>query len=200
PDTRTVTPAHADANPDAHAHDAGLLGAGGRRPPGRGPRGIGWPGPAGRSSGAERPQLDDFTGPGRREPGLRPGATRRRPGDPRQLQENLIPLGFADPTASGTFDAATTAAVKSWQHGLGRAETGIVAFGDVVFLSGAIRVATHSVSTGDTVNAGAAVLTATSTDRVVSVDLAADEQSLVSVGDAVDVELPDGSHATAKVK
>ena len=121
--------------------------------------------------------------------------------DVRQLQENLIALGFtADGlSANGTFDAATTAAVKAWQHSLGRAETGRVDLGEVVFQPGAVRVASHTVTVGDTVTAGTQVLGATSTERVVTIALEADQQALVSAGDEVDVDLPDGTTVTGHV-
>jgi peptidoglycan hydrolase-like protein with peptidoglycan-binding domain len=121
--------------------------------------------------------------------------------DVRQLQQNLLELGFGgdDLTASGTFDDATAAAVKAWQASLGHAETGAVQLGEVIFLPGAVRVASQTVNIGDTVTAGLQVLTATTTDRVVTVDLAADDQALVTTGDKVDIDLPDGTTATGTV-
>jgi peptidoglycan hydrolase-like protein with peptidoglycan-binding domain len=121
--------------------------------------------------------------------------------DVRQLQENLLELGLGgdELTASGTFDEATMAAVKAWQASLGKPETGVVELGEIIFQPGAVRVAGHSVSVGDTVTAGLEVLTATSTDRVVTVDLAADDQGLVTTGDKVEIDLPDGTRATGSV-
>jgi peptidoglycan hydrolase-like protein with peptidoglycan-binding domain len=121
--------------------------------------------------------------------------------DVRQLQENLIALGITTEglSANGTFDAATTASVKAWQHSLGRAETGRVDLGEVVFEPGAVRVASHTVSVGDTVTAGTQILAATSTERVVTIALEADQQALVSAGDVVDVDLPDGTTVTGHV-
>ncbi len=121
--------------------------------------------------------------------------------DVRQLQENLLELGFGDDdlTASGAFDEATGTAVKAWQASLGKPETGSIEVGEIVFLPGAVRVASQSVNVGDTVTAGLAVLTATTTDRVVTIDLAADDQALVTTGDKVDIDLPDGTRATGRV-
>jgi peptidoglycan hydrolase-like protein with peptidoglycan-binding domain len=121
--------------------------------------------------------------------------------DVRQLQENLIELGFGgdELTASGTFDDATLAAVRAWQASHGVPGTGVIELGEIVFLPGAVRIAGHSVSVGDTVTAGLVVLTATSTDRVVSVDLSADEQGLVTPGDSVEIDLPDGTRVTGSV-
>jgi peptidoglycan hydrolase-like protein with peptidoglycan-binding domain len=121
--------------------------------------------------------------------------------DVRQLQENLLELGLGgdELTASGTYDEATVAAVNAWQASLGKPETGVVELGEIIFQPGAVRVAGHSVSVGDTVTAGLEVLTATSTDRVVTVDLAADDQGLVTTGDKVEIDLPDGTRATGSV-
>jgi len=120
--------------------------------------------------------------------------------DVRQLQENLIELGFGDGlTASGVFDAATTAAVTAWQANIGQSETGTVGLGVVVFQPGAVRVAAQTAALGDTVTPGIEVLTATSIERVVTVDLSADEQALVTTGDEVDVDLPDGTRTTGRV-
>lgn len=121
--------------------------------------------------------------------------------DVRQLQENLLELGFGgdDLTTSGTFDDATVAAVTAWQASLGKPETGVVDLGEVVFLPGAVRVAGQSVNVGDTVTAGLEILTATSTNRVVTVDLAAEDQALVTAGDKVEIDLPDGTRATGTV-
>lgn len=122
--------------------------------------------------------------------------------DVRQLQENLLELGFGgdDLTASGSFDDQTVAAVKAWQASLGKPETGRIELGEVVFLPGAVRVAGHAVNVGDTVTAGLEVLTGTSTERVVTLDLAADDQGLVTTGDKVDIDLPDGTRATGTVE
>lgn len=137
--------------------------------------------------------------------GARPAWRTMAPGsdgdDVKQLQENLLALGFgtAKLKASGHYDDETNDAAKRWQKTLKRPQTGVVELGDVVFLGGAVRVASHSVNVGDTVTAGTEVLTATSTARVVVVQLDADRQSLVSPGDAVSVDLPDGTTATGKI-
>lgn len=121
--------------------------------------------------------------------------------DVRQLQENLIELGFGDGlTASGVFDGVTTAAVKAWQASIGHPETGVVGLGVVVFQPGAVRVAAQTADLGDTVTPGIEVLTATSIDRVVTVGLSADDQALITPGDAVEVDLPDGTRTTGRVE
>ncbi|HET7726295.1 MAG TPA: peptidoglycan-binding protein [Candidatus Limnocylindrales bacterium] len=120
--------------------------------------------------------------------------------DVRQLEENLVELGFGEGlVVDEEFDAATTAAVEAWQASAGMRADGVVDLGEVVFLPDAIRVASQALAPGDTVTAGAVVLEATDDDQVVTVDLAADERDLVSVGDEVEVELPSGEVASGSI-
>lgn len=114
--------------------------------------------------------------------------------DVRQLEQNLLAMGFAteqELTVDDTFTAATARAVRRWQEALGVEPTGAVEQGDVVFLPGAVRVGELKTEKGAPAGQGA-VLTATGTTRVVSVDLDASKQSLAKVGDKVEVKLPDG--------
>ena len=120
--------------------------------------------------------------------------------DVRQLEENLVALGFADPavlTVDEEFTDATADAVERWQEALGIDETGEVARSQVVFMLGPVRVAERKVQPG--AEANGEVLTVTGSTQQVHIDLATDLAELVSVGDAVDVELPDGSIASGTV-
>jgi peptidoglycan hydrolase-like protein with peptidoglycan-binding domain len=113
--------------------------------------------------------------------------------DVQQLEENLVALGYATAdnlTVDQDWTSATTAAVKRWQEALGRDETGAVSTSDVVVLPGAVRVSEWPTPVGGP--ASGQVLTVTGTAREVSVSLEATRQTLVAVGDAVEVELPDG--------
>ncbi len=115
--------------------------------------------------------------------------------DVKQLEQNLVALAHAteaEVTVDEKFTAATTTAVKRWQKAVGLEETGSVEPGQVVFLPGALRVADIKAEKGSQAPPGLAVMTGTSTARVVQVDLDATKQSLVKVGDKVDVKLPDG--------
>ena len=115
--------------------------------------------------------------------------------DVRQLEANLVAMGHAteaELTVDEKFTATTTAAVKRWQKAAGVAETGNVEPGQAVFLPGPIRVAEVMVEKGAGAPPGSAVLTGTSTTRVVTVDLDAAKQTLVKAGDKVEVKLPDG--------
>jgi peptidoglycan hydrolase-like protein with peptidoglycan-binding domain len=131
----------------------------------------------------------------RLEPGVSDGA------DVRQLEANLEALGFASSTleVDDHWDAETTAAVRRWQSALGRAETGAISLGEVVFEPSAIRITAHSATLGATIQAGAAVLQATSTSRVVTIALQPSLQSKVKIGDTVSVTLPDGRTAKGTV-
>jgi peptidoglycan hydrolase-like protein with peptidoglycan-binding domain len=114
--------------------------------------------------------------------------------DVTELQANLIALGFGDGiTASPHFSAATEQAVERWQSSLGVPATGVVALGDFVLETGPIQVDTVSASLGQSAQPGAAVLTATSTERVVTIALDSAEQSEVKVGDPVTITLPDNA-------
>ncbi len=116
--------------------------------------------------------------------------------DVRQLEENLVALGHATTsqlTVDDTFTSATAEAVKRWQESLGVDRTGVVEPGQAVFLPGALRVSGVGAEVGAAAPPGSPVLTGTSTDRVVAVELDATKQSLVKVGDKVEIELPGGT-------
>jgi peptidoglycan hydrolase-like protein with peptidoglycan-binding domain len=122
--------------------------------------------------------------------------------DVRQLEANLVALGF-DPDRAITVDRhyswATAAAVKRWQQASGRARTGAVPLGQVVFLPGPMRVATVPATVGAPVPSGTAILTATSTRPQVTVALDPALQQLVRRSDRVEVVLPDGKATGGRV-
>jgi peptidoglycan hydrolase-like protein with peptidoglycan-binding domain len=122
--------------------------------------------------------------------------------DVRQLEENLVALGHANRrnlTVDDKFSAATTEAVKRWQKAIGVDQDGVVELGEVVFLPTAVRVTEHPVTAGAPAQPGGTVLSGTTATRVVTVDLEARRQGLVKVGDAIEVELPDGRRTPGKV-
>jgi peptidoglycan hydrolase-like protein with peptidoglycan-binding domain len=115
--------------------------------------------------------------------------------DVRQLEANLVALGYAtdaEVKVDDTFTAATAAAIKKWQQALGVEQTGAVEPGAVVFAPGAVRIKAVKEAKGAALRPGAPVLEATGTARLVAVDLDASKQALVKVGDKVEVRLPDG--------
>ena len=122
--------------------------------------------------------------------------------DVRQLERNLKALGY-DPggamTVDDDFTAATAAAVKRFEHARGRKEDAKLELGEVVFLPDAARVKARKASVGITLQPGQEVLETSSSRRVVTVQLAASRQSMVSRGDAVKVELPDGKIVKGRI-
>jgi peptidoglycan hydrolase-like protein with peptidoglycan-binding domain len=116
-----------------------------------------------------------------------------------ELQANLVALGIA-PSAlrvDNNFDLVTAAAVRNWQKSLGQPQTGIVRPGDVIFMPSAIRITTVGSRVGMFAQPGQPVLEATSTLHAVVVQLNVAFESLVKVGDAVSVALPDGKTTAA---
>lgn len=118
------------------------------------------------------------------------------------LEENLVALGF-DPggaiTVDMTFDDRTEAAVKRLQEANGATVDGVFEVGDAVFLPGSQRISEQLVAPGDVLPAGVPVLEATSSEQVVTVELEATRQGLVSAGDSVGVEFPDGTEVEGRV-
>jgi peptidoglycan hydrolase-like protein with peptidoglycan-binding domain len=120
--------------------------------------------------------------------------------DVRQLQRNLAALGFDDDgdlEVDGEFDADTAEAVRDWQEALGLERTGVVELGDVVFAPGPRRMGDHAVEEGT--SAAGQVATTTSLERIVTIDLDAPDQDLVSEGDRVEIELPDGERVGGRI-
>jgi peptidoglycan hydrolase-like protein with peptidoglycan-binding domain len=120
--------------------------------------------------------------------------------DVEQLEANLIELGYGTTGTLGPnhrWTEATVRALQRWQKALGVAQTGTLELGQVVYEPGPIRVTKHLAEVG--AQAGGPVLQVTSTARAVHVELDAAKQAAVHVGDAVQVELPDGSRTGAKV-
>jgi HlyD family secretion protein len=89
--------------------------------------------------------------------------------------------------------------VRDWQADRGLEETGAVDAGQVVFLPGQVRVGEHKASVGSGVQPGAPVLEVSSTTRVATVELPADDARIASVGDQVEVELPGGRTVKGRI-
>jgi peptidoglycan hydrolase-like protein with peptidoglycan-binding domain len=115
--------------------------------------------------------------------------------DVRQLNHNLVALGYAnraDIAALGWhyFSWQTRSALAKLQARLGLARTGTLGLGQAVFLPSAIRVSAVPASLG--APAAGPVLAATSARHVVTIALDAAQQSLVKAGDKVMITLPTG--------
>lgn len=111
-----------------------------------------------------------------------------------QLEEALVALGFdagGALVADGIYSPETTQAVLAFQAAAGLEQDGILDLGEVVFIPGAVRVTNPLATKGSTISAGSAVLGISLSEKVVRVDLPADEQGALAAGDAVTVEMPD---------
>jgi peptidoglycan hydrolase-like protein with peptidoglycan-binding domain len=118
--------------------------------------------------------------------------------DVKELKQNLKALGFGRYLADDDhYSWATAEAVKKWQKAQGLTATGSVAAGDVVVEPSAIRVTSLTGTLGSALQG--TVLTATSTTRLVSVELAANDASIAHRGEHVTVQLPGGGSAPARV-
>jgi peptidoglycan hydrolase-like protein with peptidoglycan-binding domain len=143
--------------------------------------------------------------------------------DVEQLERNLAALGYGPGPVDEDFTAATAAAVTAWQEDAGVDPSGEVELGRVAFLHGPQRVTRLEARLGEALAGGGGqseakdkgkgkgeaepeavwpsvpVLRASSTRRVVSVELEADQQSIAHRGQRVEVVLPSGAEAPGEV-
>jgi hypothetical protein len=122
-------------------------------------------------------------------PGMSPGA------DVAELNRNLRAYGA--PSGDG-FTSATARAIARFQAEHHVVATGKLPLGSVVFEPGAVRVTSVTPTEGSAVQPGA-VLSITSTRRVVTIALDASQQTSVKVGDPVVITLPDNSTTAGHV-
>jgi peptidoglycan hydrolase-like protein with peptidoglycan-binding domain len=119
--------------------------------------------------------------------------------DVRELEQNLVALGFDPGTVDDSFTSSTATAVSDWQESVGLEQTGAVELGRVVFLPGPRRVGEHKTSVGSVLSSGSEVLDTSSTKRVVTVELDASLQEMAHKGDRVEVTMPDGSLGRGRI-
>jgi peptidoglycan hydrolase-like protein with peptidoglycan-binding domain len=120
-----------------------------------------------------------------------------------ELEENLVALGQATEAElknDATFDAATARAVKRWQKSRGVDQTGVFERADVVLSPDSIRVAKRSAEPGMNLGPSASVLEYTGTSRLVTLKLDASRQSIVKVGDTVQIEIPGAGTTAGKIR
>jgi peptidoglycan hydrolase-like protein with peptidoglycan-binding domain len=110
--------------------------------------------------------------------------------DVRQLEQNLDDLGYSGFTVDDSFSAATTAAVRRWQRDLGLTGTGAVEAHRVVFAGGPVRVAQRLARLG--ASATGDVVAVTGEVRVVTVSAGPGESTWATAGTEVTVGLPGG--------
>lgn len=134
--------------------------------------------------------------------------------DVRQLQENLVELGYLDReqrVADGVFDEATAAAVQRWQQEVGHRVDATVGTADVLFVDGPVQIGPWSagIEVGQDLPAGTTLASLTvietptggvmATTQRVAANLPLGDRDLVSEGIIVNVELPDGTDVEATV-
>jgi hypothetical protein len=118
-----------------------------------------------------------------------------------QLERGLKALGYLGSSTKPDryFGEKTVKSVKEWQKDLDVRRDGVVDLGEVTFTEGPVRIAGLAVDLGGSLRPGSAVARTTSSTRVVTLELEADRQDLVATGDAVGVELPDGTVTSGRV-
>jgi peptidoglycan hydrolase-like protein with peptidoglycan-binding domain len=92
--------------------------------------------------------------------------------DVRQLEENLVILGYDDDgeiVVDEEFDAATEEAVKAWETDRGGTVDGVVDQSEVVFLPGRSVVSATSAGLGDSTTGGTPLLDVVVTERTATV-------------------------------
>ncbi len=118
--------------------------------------------------------------------------------DVAELNKDLRALGYGA-SDGDTFTSTTASAVDAFQAHIGVPKTGNLALGQVVFLPTAARITKVTGVLGSDAQPGSTVVTASSTTREVAIDLDADLQSDVKIGDPVTITLPDQSTTTGVV-
>jgi peptidoglycan hydrolase-like protein with peptidoglycan-binding domain len=121
--------------------------------------------------------------------------------DVRQLERNLERLGYDPGTVNKEFTGYTRDAVEELEEDHGLEETGVVSATQFLVLPEAIRVGAGQAAVGVSLMPGTPtpLYDATSTRRVVTVDIDPSDESLVEVGRRATVTLPDGSTLKAEV-
>ncbi len=113
--------------------------------------------------------------------------------DVAQVEASLAEMGFdagGEMDVDGVFTAETREAVVEFQTSVGQRPDGVVNLGDIVFLPTSAKIAEQLAAPGATLNAGAPVVSLTSIEQVVRVDVPAADQGLIDIGDQVTVILP----------
>jgi hypothetical protein len=118
--------------------------------------------------------------------------------DVRQLEKNLDRLGYGDDlTIDREFTDATADAVEQWEDDLGRDDPdGVVEPGEVAYLTDTGTIIAQEAAVGETVTAGAPVLTLSGESQIVSADVPVDQVGAWARGAEVELLWDDGGQAT----
>jgi hypothetical protein len=125
--------------------------------------------------------------------------------DVRNLNDDLVALGYITSAElngePADFGYWTKVGVEALQKALGETQNGTLTLGQVVFLPSATRITALGPNTilGSTAPPDTAILTATSTSRVVTIALDAGQQGQVAIGDPVTITLPNNQTTPGKV-
>jgi len=115
--------------------------------------------------------------------------------DVKQLEESLKALGYTKDNLKPDWNyrQATKNAVKKWERDTNQERDGEIDPGQVTFLPDEVRITDVVPELGAAARAGNVLARTSGTKLVVTVDLEADRRDILSVGDAVTVEMPDAS-------
>jgi hypothetical protein len=125
--------------------------------------------------------------------------------DVENLNYDLVALGYLTSAKIASepsdFTAYTKAGVEKLQAALGVTQDGVLSLGQAVFLPSAARITALGQNTviGGAAQPGSQILTASSTTRVITIALNADQQGDVAVGDKVTITLPNSQTTTGTV-
>jgi membrane fusion protein, multidrug efflux system len=120
--------------------------------------------------------------------------------DVKQLNDNLIALGYHGLPTGTAYTAATATAVKQWQKSQGLPQTGQVELGRVLFAPGDIRVDSVTSGVNESTGDGQEVLHYSGTSRVVTTQLQVSQQRLARAGVQVQIRMPDGTTVPGRVE
>ncbi|MEM7094814.1 MAG: peptidoglycan-binding protein [Actinomycetota bacterium] len=147
--------------------------------------------------------LDDRSTVNAGQPILTLGGGEELVGDDVALLERTLARsgldGLADLEVDDRYTEETYRAVLTWQEATGQEVDGIVSAGDVVILTEPGVVWEHHLDLGEEVRVGSPVLSLTQTERFVTIEVPAEDQSVLAVGDAVTIELPDFTETSGRV-
>jgi multidrug efflux pump subunit AcrA (membrane-fusion protein) len=113
--------------------------------------------------------------------------------DVAELNRAMTALGFESGTSSGIrFTDATAAGIRQLQASLGLDQSGALLVGEVVFEPDALHIGSVNVYPGSPAQPGTTVLSATSTNPVVTALVPLNDVGSVQPGAAVTIDLPNG--------
>lgn len=122
--------------------------------------------------------------------------------DVAMLESNLIALGYYHGTVpknprQATLTANMLAGLKNWQTAVGMPATGTLAVGQVLVVPGPARVSAVTAQLGAA--AAGDIMALTSTQKLVTIAVTADQLGTIATGAAATIQLPTGGSTTGAV-